>query len=68
VPDAKKRGGNDTAREKGLTGVIAHFTPAERIEIALAAAAQGLTPRNGGVKEFVRRAALEAARKVQKKE
>jgi uncharacterized protein (DUF1778 family) len=52
---AKKRGGSDTARERGLTGVVAHFSPRERSLIGMAAEARGLA-----VKDFVREAALAA--------
>lgn len=56
-----KRGGSDTARERGLTGVVVHLTQEERTLIGIAAASKRIP-----VKEFVRLAALEAARKIPK--
>jgi len=49
----KKRGGSDTARERGLVGVVVHFTPDERAAVGRAAQVAALT-----VKEFCRRATL----------
>jgi uncharacterized protein (DUF1778 family) len=60
---AKKRGGSDTAREKGLTGIVVHVSPEQRRQIGVAAARAGQT-----VKAFSTAAVLAAAEKSQKKE
>lgn len=59
----RKRGGSDTAREAGLTGVIAHFTPEQRRRVGAAASIAG----DGSVKAFVTRAALTLAEEILKK-
>jgi hypothetical protein len=51
-----KRGGSDSARQAGLTGIVVHVSPEERRRLGTAAGAAGLS-----VKEFCRRAALEVA-------
>lgn len=58
-----RRGGSDSAREKGLTGVVIHLTPEQRRQVGAAAALAGQT-----VKAFCASAALEASDMVLKKE
>jgi hypothetical protein len=57
-----KRGGSDTARVNELTGIVIHVTRQHRLRIGIAASAAGLT-----AKEFVRRAAVEAAEETIRK-
>jgi uncharacterized protein (DUF1778 family) len=39
--EKKKRGGSDTAREKGLTGIVVHVSKEQRQRIGAAAALAG---------------------------
>ena len=55
-----KRGGSDSAREAGLTGVVVHFTEDERRTVGAAAALEGLP---GGVKAWIRSVAVSMAQK-----
>jgi hypothetical protein len=50
------RGGSDSARARGLTGVVVHLTREERALVG-AAAGRAVLP----VKEYARRAVVEAA-------
>ena len=52
-------GGSQSARAKGLVGVLMYVSPAERRELKEGAALSGQS-----VREFVRAASLDAARKV----
>jgi hypothetical protein len=52
------RGGSDSARARGLTGIVVHVTPQERRLLGTASEHAGIPH----VKEYVRRAALAAAR------
>jgi hypothetical protein len=54
--DRPLRGGSDSARARGLTGIVVHVTPEERALVG-AAAGRAVLP----VKEYVRRAAVQAA-------
>jgi hypothetical protein len=47
------RGGSDSARDKGLVGIVVHVTPDERRLLGMAAEAAGVP-----LKEFVRLKAL----------
>jgi uncharacterized protein (DUF1778 family) len=60
----KRRGGSDSARENGLTGIVVHVTPEQRRRIGAAASLAG----DGSVKAFVARAALELTERILKKE
>lgn len=63
--ERKKRGGSDSARENGLVGIVVHVTPQERRLLGMASESER---QPGGVKAFVRRSALSAAKKILEKD
>lgn len=66
--ETKKRGGSNTAKEKKLVGIVVHVTPDEHKRLHDAVAPAGFAGRaGGGLKEFVRQAALAAAEKLSRK-
>jgi uncharacterized protein (DUF1778 family) len=60
----RKRGGSESAKEAGLTGVVVHFTPEQRRLVGMAAAAASAA----SVKAFCATAVLAEAEKIMKKE
>jgi hypothetical protein len=60
--DRPMRGGSDSARARGLTGIVVHVTPEERALVG-AQAGRAVLP----VKEYARQAILDRARADEQK-